>query len=647
MATADQYANWIVQNKSKKGTKEFETVAAAYKLAREEEAQVSAGTPSEAAVAAIKPATAARAAPVGIETPAPRRGPSLGDIGDRATGFRAQVAETGMTPQERQEAVRTGAAFAGGIALGPVLGGIVRGVGAAIPAFQRAAPTVATSLESGGFRTGLPSTAGRAQQLTARAGGGAVTGGGAAALMEPEDTGTGAAVGAGISTLAPPVVKAVAKGGGYIADALQGKLVDVRANALIRQTIGDEVNALRELMRAQPDAPASRIAAQMDLPVLQALLREAEQLNPTGAANAFRKAEAEEVINELARIAGGRTSQAARTAQVEAKKALNVKTTPMREKALAEASPVPVSPLTSAIDDMLATPSVRNDDLAKRALLRLKEKIANVTDDTGVISPADLYEIRKSGINNAITELNPGIDAKSKNNYVSSLLGGLRDSLDKSMERAGGEGFKKYLQTFEAGMIDIEDARLANRIRSLYEKGNKASQERVVALLRGESPEAVQRILKSKRYEIDKILVEDQALLKSIEKNLGLDLKAGKEAVEGAAKLARIREQESVRVRFPFFTRISSAFNEAVRALEVKISNKTMDEIINAAQSGREFDRVLDSLSSGDRNFFLKHFKNAETWNNFSGQVAQASQAQVVTEPRNKLAPPSENQLRP
>lgn len=34
MATAEQYANWIVQNQDKQGTPEFETVAQAYKLAR-------------------------------------------------------------------------------------------------------------------------------------------------------------------------------------------------------------------------------------------------------------------------------------------------------------------------------------------------------------------------------------------------------------------------------------------------------------------------------------------------------------------------------------------------------------------------------------------------------------------------------------
>lgn len=598
------------------------------------------------------------------ELPAPRR--------EMFTGFSRDVgpAMAMLSPEQKVEALRTGAGLGGGLLVGPALAGVVRGAAAALPALQgfipgmqrvvpaaqKVAPVLATTLETGGFKTGLPATAGRGARVLTRAVGGGVTGGAAAGLVEPEDIGAGVAAGTTVSVLFPPVAKAVAKGAGYIADAIQGRLADVRANQLVRATIGDEVNQLRQLMAAEPDAPASRIAAQKDLPVLQALLAEAEQLNPTGVANAFRKTESDEIINDLAKIAGGRTSAAAKAAEVKAKKALNVKTTPMREKALSEAAPVDPTPLVFAIDNVLQSPSVRNDDFATKVVQKVRDKIVNATGKpdvtdlsgrfVGKIDPTDLYEIRKSAINNAITELNPSIDAKSRNNYVSQILGNLRDKLDTAMEDAGGEGFKKYLKTFEAGMIDIEDARLANRIRSLYEKGNTASQNRILTILRDESPEVVQRVLKSKRYQMDDILKNDKALLNKIERNLGLDIKAAEEAKEGAAKLARIREEESVRVRFPFFSRISTALNEAVSALEAKLSRKTMDEIINAAQSGREFNRVLDSLSTSDRNAVLRQFKDANTWNNFVGQVAQASQAQVTAEPRNRLAPAPSNQMR-
>ena len=39
MATADEYADWIVRNAAKRGTPEFDTVVQAYELAKGEEAQ--------------------------------------------------------------------------------------------------------------------------------------------------------------------------------------------------------------------------------------------------------------------------------------------------------------------------------------------------------------------------------------------------------------------------------------------------------------------------------------------------------------------------------------------------------------------------------------------------------------------------------
>lgn len=47
MATAEQYADWIVANKDKKGTPEFQTVVEAYQIAKEDEAKVAAPTAAE------------------------------------------------------------------------------------------------------------------------------------------------------------------------------------------------------------------------------------------------------------------------------------------------------------------------------------------------------------------------------------------------------------------------------------------------------------------------------------------------------------------------------------------------------------------------------------------------------------------------
>lgn len=112
-----------------------------------------------------------------------RRGPSLADIGDRATGFREQVAATGMTPEERQAAVRGLIPVAAGFAAGPVVAAGIRAASAA-----PAAATLARAVESGGLAKNL--------SVPMRVAGGGIAGGATTAVTQPEDIATGAAIGA-------------------------------------------------------------------------------------------------------------------------------------------------------------------------------------------------------------------------------------------------------------------------------------------------------------------------------------------------------------------------------------------------------------------------------------------------------------------
>ncbi len=740
----------------------------------------------------LKAAPAPTAEAPMAEIPAPRRMPSLSDVGDRATGFRAQVEATGMTPEERTEAVRTGAAFAGGVALGPVLGGIVRSAATAVPAIQRFAAPVATALESGGFRTGLPATATTAQRVALRTGAGAVTGGGAAALVSPEDAGTGAAVGAALPVIAAPVAKVLAKGAGAVVDSLAGRTADARANELIRTAANNEVNALRQAMAANPNVPASRAAADLNLPVLQALLQRAEQRDPKQVVNAFRQRESQDIVNQLTRIAGGPTAETARTARESAKASLTGVTGPMREEAFAAArktgevapklqtiaddaraevtknvdfvrrvsnavdkaddwarnwitgsrlvegpggkftreyvtdqgvgeagtrlasqaqqrytfpgqlaasgrqttvggpferqvideggaiagrieraaeesrkagargraaeatlqsmkargiEPISAPKLTGSLNSLLRNPEVATIPETATAIPRIVDMVNDWTNEFGVVTPEALYAIRKNAVAGVIRELNPNLDAKAQERFAARVLTDIKPLFDDAIEKAGGKGFKDYLRSFESGMSSIKGMELADQIRQLYAKGTPESKRQIIDLVRGESPDVVEDLFGSGRYKISKEMAKDMPFLTQLAETLDLDAKAVQQAAAGRAALTEAEKKGSVRVRFPFFTRASTAVNEIVAGLEQRMKAETLDVLIRAAQSGREFNRVLNQLPAKDRNEFLAQFKNAESWNKFSGQVAQASQAQVSAEPRNRMAPENRNAL--
>jgi hypothetical protein len=719
--------------------------------------------------ASIRGAPAPAPAPA-PEIPAARRGPSLADIGDRATGFRAQVEATGMTPQERQAAVRGIIPVAVGLAAGPVLGAATRAAGAALPAIQRATTPLATAFETGGIQTGLTRTTPAAARVTARVAGGAVPGAITGAVMSPEEAATGAAIGTGVALLAPPVARIVAKGGGAVVDALAGRTADVRANQLIRLAANDEVNALRAAMTAQPDVPASRAAADLDLPVLQALLAEAEKKDPRGVVNAFRQREAQDTINELSRIAGGPTAETARAARESAKGTLTAVTAPMREGAFEAAAltgrvmpkletiateartaakqaadtvrrvsnavnkaddwasswfarrgvgepgvrlpgrveatttfpgqlaasgrartiggpferqvieeggavargisraaeesqragararaaestlqsmkdrglkPITAADLTGPISRQLRNPDIATNREASAALTRINEMLGDWTNEFGVVTPEALYAIRKNGVAGVIRELNPGMDAKSQDRLAASVLTKVKPLFDEAIEKAGGKGFKDYLTTFERGMSDIRGMELADKIRTMYKEGQK---QQIVDLIAGESPDVIEDLFGSGRYKISEEMAKDMPLLRRIADTVGADLKAVQQAAAGRAALTEAQRKTSARLRFPFFTRASTAVNEVVAGLEQKIKAETLDVLIRAAQSGRDFNRVLDALPTRERNAFLAQFKNAESWSRFSTQVANAARTYATTQ---TAEPVPTNALRP
>lgn len=668
----------------------------------------------------------------------------MGTVGPSA-GL-VDVSTTARLPQDAlKEQARQQAAVGLGFTAGPVLAGVTRLAGTTFPAIQRVTQALAPAFETGGLRTGLPTTAGAPTRVVTRVVGAAAPG--AIGGLPVDEAGTGAAISTGFAFLTPPVASIVAKGGGYIADALQGRVATAQANKLLRETISTEVNALRQAMATQPDVPASRVAAQLDLPALSALLLKAEELSPTGVANAFRQKETQDTINELARLAGGPTAETARAARETTKEALGELTGRMREEAFGKArrtgevvpklteiaasareqasqlvdrvrrfvpaintaerwadswarggrsreellrfplafqerateaageslkagaranvaenllqgmkdkgvEPLTVNTFTGAVDSLMTDPSIATNPTLKNALPQLRQMFDDWANQYGVITPEAVYAIRKNGISGVIQQLMPNADAKAQKRMAAMVLGKLRPVIDDAIEKAGGTGFKNYLDSFEQGMSDIRAMELAEQIRTWYASGKVADRKKIVDLLAGESPDVVEDFFGSGRYRIAQEMAKDLPLLDRISNAVQLDLRAAAQAKAGRKPLADIIESRTTRIRFPFFTRASTAVNEVVEAIEKKIGKDTMDEIVKAAQTGRDFNALLDALPARERSAFLSQFKNADSWSKFSTQVANAARSYAIAqtgEPSgNQLAPqPNQNALRP
>ena len=241
--------------------------------------------------------------------------------------------EAFIAPYRQAAPTMTGAGELAGEIVGtlPVGGVIAKGVGA-IPG---AAP-LAQAVRTGGFSTGM---APGAANIATKAAGGAILGGTSAALINPEEAVTGAAIGAAAPFALPVVGKYVSIGGGKIVDAFTGKLAPVKAGKVAREMAGDTINQIRAANNLAPvDINAAQAAAGIDNDVYQAFLDFYAGKDKTSFQRILKNTQKAGQLNRLAQLAGGPNLTENIESVKQAKNVLNQLMTPIRETELAAAN---------------------------------------------------------------------------------------------------------------------------------------------------------------------------------------------------------------------------------------------------------------------------------------------------------------------
>lgn len=270
MATADEYAAWIVKNADKKGTPEFDTVAKAYQASRGDAAAVAAPAADQPGMLSTLGGALGKGFGSTVLGAQKLVGKGLSAVGaDSAGKWLQDDANQGqakltaeLAPYKAANPTTAAIGETGGeiIATLPVGGLLGKGVIKAAPLLARAgasAPAVegvANALATSGFKAGPLTGAGN---MLARTVGGGVTGGASAAMVNPDD----ALVGAGIGAALPGVIGMAGKAGGAIRSALTngGVAPEVAALATRAKQLGI-------------DTPADRIANSKPLNALAASL---------------------------------------------------------------------------------------------------------------------------------------------------------------------------------------------------------------------------------------------------------------------------------------------------------------------------------------------------------------------------------------
>jgi len=138
----------------------------------------------------------------------------------------------------------------------------------------------------------------------------------------------GGALGTTIGAAAPVVVPALAKGMGWVVDTLTGQLTKVKAADIARKAAGDQINAIRTALAG---TPTEFSPAQATVGIQKNTWQALNQLAAGTDANSVRlKAQYDDQLAALARMAEGGNATEARAAQEKSKEILNQLTASMR-----------------------------------------------------------------------------------------------------------------------------------------------------------------------------------------------------------------------------------------------------------------------------------------------------------------------------
>lgn len=693
-ATAEQYANWIVKNADKRGTKEFNTVVRAYEKAKQ------------------------------MQTTAPDAIPSA------------------RTPEWAQESPRLfEAASTARDVLGPAVEVALPTAGAVLGA-GAAAPTVVGTAAGAAAGAGLGE--GIAQEI--------LYGADVALGRRPPRTGyetvmepvSNVAFGATMEAAAPAVMRKL----GGVADLFRGARTDIKARNLLRQSLTAEggqgvIEPMSNMLRAGPEGLTARqVAAQADTSVFQALGKSAEQqLGFIDAYKNIKSTRVEDDIAKIADLAGGVTATELRAAQDAARSNLNLVTGEAREAALGRADVLgrlePTLRAEASVLEEAASESVEAarranvasekariranqtdpnvwsqqyedymrqgiPDLAERqmkqaaegslefgqaarmagaaadslrsagvqplegkriadairelakdpryagmserniALTRVANDIEEWTNNQGIVDAFALDSIRKNSVNAIYqtTNLNPKAKAKA----VAKTMSEIRPLLVDAIENAGGAGYREYLENYARGIDEIERKQLMGAALELYSKNPK----KFVDLVEGNAPKTVEKIMGFKNYDISSVLDPDSLkVLQDAAQTIKLTQRSDK-LVENTAKgLDTILRDSLPFLRLPpFLSAKTTVANEIIANLERKVGTKVLNRLGEAYKSGKSAADLLDSLTAYERFQLMTAISDPQisqmvrTGTTFSVPQTIEAANQLLTQP-----PENQNQL--
>lgn len=295
--------------------------------------------------------------------------------------------------------------------------------------------------------------------------------------------------------------------------------------------------------------------------------------------------------------------------------------------------PLDVNPILQSIDTAMNAPGLRASPTLNRVMGVLRDDFAALAaKGGGTIDAHDLYTLRKEGVAQRVQDVLQQTDPKIGAKITNTVLQQLKPLIDDAIEKAGGTGWRQYLNTYSKGMDVINQRAMAAEALRLF----KDSPEQYVRLVRGNNPDAVEAVFGPGRYDLFREMAEQMPTLDRIATRLEADKAALALAGKGGDELANILEANRPKLRLPnWFSPVITATNARLAKAEDKLNKKTLDLIRQASSSNQSMADLLEGVTAKEQAKLFKLLNSPDTW-----KAARAGAIAVGAEPaRNALAP--------
>jgi hypothetical protein len=216
------------------------------------------------------------------------------------------------------------------------------------------------------------------------------------------------------------------------------------------------------------------------------------------------------------------------------------------------------------------------------------------------------------------------------------MLSKLNPMIDDAIVKAGGTGWKDYLDTYANGRLALDKQTLFGKLSDLY----KTNKQAFVDAVEGNNPDLVRDTIGGGKYDIKEILGDKHAKLQQMADYVKSEQKIAGAARAGGAPLSKIMEQQNQ----PIVNRLVALVggpkvelaNRLIEGLRGSVSARVMSRVEEAAKSGQSMNDLLNTLPYSDRISLMKAYERTPEGSFFLNTLTGGA---LMSPSRNNLAP--------